>query len=141
MGKKVIELDIRVPNQTRYLGLIGRIGKDLARELEKEKGTGEVLAHHLDVVLTEAMSNAIRHAHDGDPDKSVHISISIAEEELCIRVYDHGQGFDLNALPVREPEELEEHGRGIYIIRCLMDTVVYRRSREYNVLEMWKKLR
>lgn len=141
MGKKVIELDIRVPNQTRYLGLIGRIGKDLARELEKEKGTGEMLAHHLDVVLTEAMSNAIRHAHDGDPDKSVHISISIAEEELCIRVYDHGQGFDLNALPVREPEELEEHGRGIYIIRCLMDTVVYRRSREYNVLEMWKKLR
>jgi serine/threonine-protein kinase RsbW len=141
MGKKVIELDIRVPNQTRYLGLIGRIGKDLARELEKEKGTGEMLAHHLDVVLTEAMSNAIRHAHDGDPDKSVHISISIAEEELCIRVYDHGQGFDLNALPVREPEELEEHGRGIYLIRCLMDTVVYRRSREYNVLEMWKKLR
>lgn len=141
MGKKVIELDIRVPNQTRYLGLIGRIGKDLARELAREKGEGETLAQHLDVVLTEAMTNAIRHAHEGDPEKSVHISISIADDELCIRVYDHGQGFDLNSLPAREPEKLEERGRGIYIIRCLMDTVVYRRSSEYNVLEMWKKLR
>ena len=141
MGNKVIEVDIRVPNQTRYLGLIGRIGKDLAMELAREKGERKTLAQHLDVVLTEAMTNAIRHAHEGDPEKTVHISISITDDELCIRVYDHGQGFDLNSLPAREPEELEERGRGIYIIRCLMDTVVYRRSREYNVLEMWKKLR
>jgi len=141
MGNKVIEVDIRVPNQTRYLGLIGRIGKDLAMELAREKGERKTLAQHLDVVLTEAMTNAIRHAHEGDPEKSVHISISITDDELCIRVYDHGQGFDLNSLPAREPGELEERGRGIYIIRCLMDTVVYRRSSEYNVLEMWKKLR
>lgn len=141
MGKMVMELDIRVPNQTRYLGLIGRIGRELARELARDKGEGETLAHHLNVVLTEAMSNAISHAHEGDPDETVHISISIDGDELCIRVYDHGHGFDLNALPAGEPQELEERGRGIYIIRCLMDTVVYRRSREYNVLEMWKKLR
>lgn len=141
MAKKLIELDIRVPNQTRYLGLIGRIGRELARELAREQGESDTLAQNLNVVLTEAMSNAIRHAHEDDPDKTVHISISIAEDELCIRVYDHGQGFDLNSLPEGGPQELEERGRGIYIIRCLMDTVSYRRSREYNVLEMWKKLR
>lgn len=141
MGNKLIELDIRVPNQTRYLGLIGRIGKELARELSRENGESETLAQHLNVVLTEAMSNAIRHAHEGDPDKTVHISISIADDELRIRVYDHGQGFDSSSLPEGEPQELEAGGRGIYIIRCLMDTVVYRRSKEYNVLEMWKKLR
>jgi serine/threonine-protein kinase RsbW len=141
MGKKVMQLDIKVPNQTRYLGLVGRIGEDLARELEKLGSGRENLAHELNVVLTEAMANAIRHAHEGDPDKTVHISILLSEEELWIRVYDHGHGFDLNSACAHEPEKLEEHGRGLYIIRCLMDTVVYHRTRDFNVLEMWKKLR
>lgn len=141
MGNNIIELDIRVPNQTRYLSLIGRIGEDLARELEKEGGKRETLAHHLNTVLTEAMTNAILHAHDGDPEKTVHISISITDDELCIRVFDQGQGFDLNSIPMPDFDSPEEHGHGIYIIRCLMDTVVYRRLREHNVLEMWKKLK
>ncbi len=141
MGKKSIELDIRIPNQTRYLSLIGRIGKDVAGELEKEGGRREALADRLNTVLTEAMTNAIVHAHDGDPEKTVHISISITEDELRIRVFDQGQGFDLNSVPVPDFDRLEEHGHGIYIIRCLMDTVAYRRFGDHNVLEMRKKLK
>jgi len=141
MDRNRIELDIKVPNQTRYLSLIGKIGEDLAQQLEREGGGQRVLAQHMNVVLTEAMTNAIRHAHEGDPDKTVHISISLTDEELWIRVYDEGQGFDLNAVPAPDVGEPEEHGHGIYIIKCLMDTVVYRRSHRFNVLEMWKKLR
>ena len=140
MGKKVLKLDLKVPNQTRYLELVGRIGEDLARELKKEGEERKTLAQHLNVVLTEAMANAIRHAHEDDPDKTVHIVISLSDEELMIRVYDHGPGFDFDSACAHEPEKLEEHGRGIYIIKSLMDTVVYRRTRDYNVLEMWKKL-
>jgi len=140
MGKKVLQLDIKIPNQTRYLELVGRIGEDLAREFGEEDGGADDLAQQLNVVLTEAMANAIRHAHEGDPDKTIHISISLSAEELWIRVFDHGPGFDFDSACAHEPEKLEEHGRGIYIIRSLMDTVVYRRTREYNVLEMWKKL-
>jgi serine/threonine-protein kinase RsbW len=141
MGKKVLKLDMKVPNQTRYLELVGRIGEDLARELKMEGEKRDVLAQHLNVVLTEAMANAIRHAHEDDPDKTVRITISLSDEELMIRVYDHGPGFDFDSACAREPEKLEEHGRGIYIIKCLMDTVSYRSERDYNVLEMWKKLR
>jgi serine/threonine-protein kinase RsbW len=141
MDRNRIELDIKVPNQTRYLELIGKIGEDLAHHLEKEGSGRRVLAQHMNMVLTEAMSNAIRHAHEEDPGKTVHISISLTDEELRIRVYDEGRGFDLNAVTAPAEGEPEEHGRGIYIIRRLMDTVVYRRSRRINVLEMWKKLR
>lgn len=141
MAHKHLELDIVVPNQTRYLGLIGRIGEDLARALDGQREGGGELAQHLNVVLTEAMTNVIRHAHDGDPDKSVHITISISDDQLCIRVFDQGQGFDLNSVTGPDDEELAEHGRGIALIRCFMDRVVYRRTAECNVLEMWKKLR
>jgi serine/threonine-protein kinase RsbW len=141
MGRNTIELDIKVPNQTRYLSLIGRIGEDLAREMEEEGGGREALAHELNVVLTEAMSNAILHAHEDDPDKTVHISLSISDTELCVRVFDQGRGFDLNSVGEPDAGASEEHGRGIFIIRRLMDVVTYRRSKGYNVLEMWKKLR
>ena len=38
MEKKQLEVDIKVPNQTRYLSLIGRIGEDIAKELDKYHG-------------------------------------------------------------------------------------------------------
>lgn len=136
-----LEVDIRVPNQTRYLSLIGKIGEDIARTLKRYHGDREELAYHINLVLTEAMSNAIRHANENDPEKELLISIKIENQQLHIRVYDQGAGFDADSLPPPEFKYLDEHGRGVYIIRSLMDSVNYRRLRDGHVLEMVKSLR
>lgn len=134
-----IEVDIKVPNQTRYLCLIGHIGENIALTLKHYGGDREKLAYELNLVLTEAMANAILHANEGDPEKEVHIEIGILDRRLTIRVYDHGQGFDIRKFA--EPQHpLEEHGRGIYLIHSIMDEVVYRPSHNGHVLEMSKKL-
>jgi serine/threonine-protein kinase RsbW len=138
--KEKIEVDIKVPNQTRYLSLIGRIGEDIARTLRRYQGDREELAYHINLVLTEAMTNAIHHANEGDPEKEVHITITILDRNLNIKVYDQGQGFDVAALCPPDFQDLEEHGRGVYIIRALMDHVSYRRADGGNVLEMIKCL-
>lgn len=135
-----IEVDIKVPNQTRYLSLIGKIGEDIARTLRKYRGDREELAYHINLVLTEAMANAIHHANEGDPDKEVHIVITLLNHILNIKVFDQGQGFDINALGPPDFKGLEEQGRGIHIIRSLMDEVSYRRLNGGHVLEMVKTL-
>lgn len=135
-----IEVDIRVPNQTRYLSLIGKIGEDVARTLKRYKGDREELAYHLNLVLTEAMANAILHANEENPEKEIRITISILDQNLSIRVYDEGEGFDISTLPPPDFPSLDEHGRGIYIIRSLMDKVTYRKSNGGHVLEMIKSL-
>ncbi len=138
-----IEIQIKVPNQTRYLSLIGRVGEDLAHHLRGFCGNRDALANNINVVLTEAMVNAIKHANEDDPDKQVDIRISIVDNDLLIRVFDQGQGFDLNTVPDPDFENkshLEASGRGIYIIRALMDSVDYRKTEEGNVLEMRKHL-
>lgn len=135
-----IEVNIKVPNQTRYLGLIGRIGEDVARALKRFRGDREELAYHINLVLTEAMANAIRHANEGDPAKEVHIHIAIRNQTLSIKVYDQGQGFDIRTLSPPDFKSLDEHGRGIYIIRTLMDQVAYRKHDGGHVLEMEKAL-
>jgi len=141
--KNVIDIEITVPNQTRYLSLIGKIGENTARALDRFNGDREALAHHLNVVLTEAMANAIKHANATDPDKGLHIRISISGNQLAIRVYDTGKGFDLNAVtnPDFDTDPLAEQGRGIFIIRSLMDSVKYKKTKCGNVLEMKKALR
>jgi len=140
MDKKEIEVDIKVPNQTRYLSLIGRIGEDIAKELDKYSGDRETLAYHINLVLTEAMVNAIKYANANEPDKLVHIVINISEDELVIKVFDKGQGFDINSIPPPNFGELEDRGRGIFLIRSLMDSVCYKKTRNGNMLEMSKKL-
>lgn len=138
--KEKIEVNIKVPNETRYLGLIGKIGEDVARTLKRYKGDREELAYHINLVLTEAMANAIRHANEGDPEKEVHVSIAIVDKNLSIRVYDQGQGFDICTLPTPDFKSLDEHGRGVYIIRSLMDHVSYHKLDGGYVLEMTKTL-
>ena|ERR1039457_2040231 len=140
MKKSHLEVDIKVPNQTRYLSLIGKIGEDIAKELGKGNGDSGTLAYHLNMVLTEAMSNAIKYGNKDEPDSMVHISINFCPGEICIKVYDNGQGFDINAIPTPDFDMLEDRGRGIYIIKSLMDSVCYRKLRCNNVLEMSKKL-
>lgn len=138
-----IDIQIKVPNQTRYLSLIGRIGEDLASHLQEYEGDREALAYHLNLVLTEAMVNAIRHANANDPQEEVVIRITISDNELVMLVFDHGQGFDIGSIPepaCPDTELVEEHGRGLFIMRSLMDSVEYRKVDGGNVLEMRKKL-
>jgi serine/threonine-protein kinase RsbW len=140
MKSSGIELDIKVPNQTRYLSLIGRIGEDIAREIDRYTGDRETLAYQINLVLTEAMSNAIKYGSPDNPDKHVHIVISIVENELLIRIFDYGQGFDINDIPVPDFNLLEDCGRGIFLIKALMDSVTYTRNSDGNILEMVKQL-
>jgi serine/threonine-protein kinase RsbW len=139
--KNQVDIQITVPNQTRYLSLIGRIGEQMAHELDGFPGDRDALGHHLNIVLTEALVNAIKHAGSADPHKEVQVRINVSDTELIIRIYDNGAGFDLDVVP-RDvcPDPLEEQGRGIYIIRSLMDSVEYRKANGGNVLEMKKVL-
>jgi serine/threonine-protein kinase RsbW len=141
MPKNSIEVDIRVPNQTRYLSLIGKIGEDIVKGLNRQKYDKETLAYELNLVLTEAMVNAIRYGHESNHDQTVHIFITITDDELQVKVYDHGQGFDINEIQPPDFDNPDDQGRGIYIIKCIMDSVSYRKCDKFNVLEMSKRLR
>ena len=139
--KNLLEVDIKVPNQTKYLRLIGQIGEDVAGALQKFNDSDpEEIAYHINLVLTEAMANAIKHANKNDPNKDVHISINLTDDELVIKVYDQGQGFDINTMDHETPDPELDHGRGVFLIRALMDSVKYKRCGNGNVLEMYKSL-
>lgn len=138
-SENIMNVDIVVPNQTRYLSLIGNIAEQIAKQLDTGNGDRDTLAYHLDLALTEAMANAIQHGCPADTQQSVRVCLSFDDKTLCVKVFDHGQGFDLEAVTTPDFVDLDERGRGIFLIRSLMDSVEYRKTENGNVLEMRKK--
>lgn len=136
-----LQVDVIIPTQTKYLDFIGNIGEQIAKELDNYSGDRGALAYHLNLVLTEATSNAIRHANTKDPKDTVRIRIGFQGDELTIKVYDHGQGFDLKSVPVPDLDHPKEGGLGIFLIKTLMDSVTYTKTEQGNVLEIRKSLK
>lgn len=141
MNSSFMQVDVVIPTQTKYLDLIGSIGERIAKKLDNFTGDREALAYQLNLVLTEATVNAIKHACNTDPKNCVRVTIHLQENELNIKVYDHGQGFDLETIPLPDFEHPGESGMGIFLIRSYMDSVTYTRQSDYNVLEIIKYLK
>jgi serine/threonine-protein kinase RsbW len=140
--KNDIDIDIAIPSHTRYLRMISGIGEKVAQEINCPEGIRETLSSQLAIVLTEGLVNAIKHANKADPEKEIHVRINVSNKNLVVRIYDNGIGFDLDTVPDPgfTPCAMADKGRGIFIIRSLMDTVKYTRSDCGNVLEMRKNL-
>ena len=134
------QVDVIVPSETGYLGMVGNIGECIGRELDKACSKQQWFAYHLDLVLTEATSNAIKHCCREVTDDTVRVTVQTQDSELVIRVYDHGQGFCLDTIPQPIVEQLPESGLGLFFIQSLMDSVTYTQSDDYNVLEIKKSL-
>ncbi len=140
--KNNIDIDITIPSHTRYLRMVGTIGEKVAQEIDCPDNIRESLPGQLAVVLTEGLVNAIKHANSADPDEEIHVRINVTNKNLVVRIYDNGVGFDLDSVPTPcfNSNGLEDKGRGIFILKSLMDTVKYIRTDDGNVLEMKKKL-
>ena len=135
------EIDIKVPNKTQYLALIGKIGEDIARTLKSYSGNRSELAYQVNLVLTESMTNAILHTSNENKDnRQIHINIAIVNDNLHIKVYDQGKGFNLESLPPPDFKGLKEGGRGIFIIQSIMDSVTCHKENGGHVIEMIKYL-
>ena len=81
----------------------------------------------LRVVLSEALSNAILRGNAEDRSKWVDVRAELVPDSIRVYVTDEGPGFDPAAVPEPiRPEQLDEaQGRGLYLIRKLVDAVQF----------------
>lgn len=80
----------------------------------------------IELPLREALVNAIVHGNQNDPRKRVYVKCRCtAEGEVSITIQDEGCGFDHKAVPdpTSPDNQLRTHGRGIYLMRTLIDEV------------------
>ncbi len=80
------------------------------------------------IAATEAISNAIIHGNKNNPQKKVTIVVKGLADRIEIHVRDEGNGFEPGKLanPLAPENLLRESGRGIFILKSLMDKIDYR---------------
>ncbi len=93
-------------------------------------GIGDEEEIDIMIALQEALANAVLHGCGGDPAKSIHCTVAVDPAEIRIVVRDPGPGFDTSSASdeTEDGTNLTEHGRGILLMRSLMDEVSYRRG-------------
>ena len=91
------------------------------------------------LAVQEALVNAVVHGCKSDPSKEVRCRLqSDPFGRIVITVTDPGPGFspDLISDPMRPENVYADHGRGVYLIRQLMDEVSF--EHRGNEIRMWK---
>jgi serine/threonine-protein kinase RsbW len=80
----------------------------------------------IEIALREALANAVVHGNWEDPEKQVEVVCRCgADGSVDMTIRDQGQGFDSRTIPdPTVPESrMSTHGRGIYLMRAMMDEV------------------
>jgi serine/threonine-protein kinase RsbW len=85
----------------------------------------------VEMAIREALANAVLHGNLQDPRKEVRISCSVQPGlGISIVVKDQGKGFDPTKVsdPTAIENVLSESGRGIHLMKALMDEVHFERG-------------
>ncbi|MEE9287983.1 MAG: ATP-binding protein [Bacteroidota bacterium] len=106
--------------------LISKV-EDFLRRINRSLHLDEIQFNKLLVSTSEAVNNGIIHGNKGNPDKKVSITCEVNATAVVVRVKDEGKGFKPEQVPdpLREENLLLESGRGIFLMRTLMDHVDY----------------
>ena len=99
-------------------------------------------AESVQLAMHEALQNAIRHANGTRDDAMLEIQALPLEDGLELRLLDDGDPFDVGNVPHFDPGELRIGGRGVYLMRRLVDEISSKpRAPRGNVLRMVKYYR
>ena len=114
---------IEIPSSIENLTVIEKLVDELSESI---KFDSDLYANIL-VCVTEAVKNSISHGNNYDISKPVIVEYSYSEHQISFDIKDLGSGF--NHYQVNDPtlpDNIEkETGRGIFLMNCLADQVIY----------------
>ncbi|MEM7552668.1 MAG: anti-sigma regulatory factor [Cyanobacteria bacterium P01_A01_bin.84] len=117
--------ELHVPSDLKFLSivehwLLGCLQAELGDSVDWSQQS-----NRLRLVLVEAYSNVVRHAHREEPTIPVLIRLELREREIILEVWDRGTGFDMSTYLPPSPVDKQEGGYGWLIMNRLMDKVEY----------------
>lgn len=117
--------ELQVPSSLKFLTvveqwLLGSVEAEVGERVDWPRQS-----NRLRLVLAEAYSNVVRHAHRDREHLPICLSLEVDDLELFLEILDRGDGFDLDSYLPPVPEAKQENGYGWMILNRLMDRVEY----------------
>jgi serine/threonine-protein kinase RsbW len=111
-----VTVRLSLPRDTSSVSISRRVVRSALNAL----GVVDDIRYDVELALTEACSNVVRHAAYSD---EYEVSIAIEGTTCSIDVIDGGHGYDEEALQASMPHPNAEEGRGLHLIRTLTENV------------------
>lgn len=95
--------------------------RHLVRHGLDEFGVLDAISSDIEVALTEACANVLRHA---GPSDAYEVSVAIGADSCELRVVDAGRGFDHTTVQQADGHDPDaERGRGMRLMHALVDHI------------------
>jgi anti-sigma regulatory factor (Ser/Thr protein kinase) len=121
-GRSVL---LTIPSRMEMLAVVDGLVQAIVSQLDLDEDTAIAVA----TSVVEAGTNAIQHGHGSDEKLPVRFRFVLGEGSLDVWVRDTGPGFDPSSILASDPTSPEDilkaRGRGIFIMRSLMDEVEF----------------
>jgi len=107
---------LRLPREVDSVPAVRRLLRCALNILHVDRQAGA----DLEIALTEACANVVRHATGTD---KYEVHLDVGEDMCAIDVVDRGAGFDAATADTSSPAPENDRGRGLFLIRALSDSV------------------
>jgi anti-sigma regulatory factor (Ser/Thr protein kinase) len=129
-------LERRLRNDFAALAVVaGEVRAHLGRH-----GVGERLTHAVDLALEELVGNTIRYGYDDSEAHEIRVRVSVAAPCVQVTIEDDARPFDPTRVAAPPPAaslpDAPAGGRGIAMVRRLIEDMRYRREGGLNALEL-----
>ncbi|HKW14884.1 MAG TPA: ATP-binding protein [Candidatus Krumholzibacteria bacterium] len=134
MRRSNVRMDFLIPSDLSYVIGVNYQISNLLKEFGFPPQDTRV---NIPLACDEAITNAIIHGNRSNPDKKVNIQVYVSPNRFRIRVRDEGEGFDVARVddPTRGEALLRPGGRGVYLMRNIMDVVEFKENGRVVELE------
>jgi serine/threonine-protein kinase RsbW len=137
MSRLICEIALTIPGNLDNLSLTTATARWICQGVYEPRLDSD-LTHAVELSVSEACTNAIKHGSESASPGSISIVFTLMDDKLLIQVKDQGPGFNFNDLPLPDFENHPEGGYGVFIIKSMMDEVSYDKLDSYNILTMTK---
>lgn len=125
---------MKIPSHPRYVSAVRAFVEDIAAK----SGFDKVKVEDLKLAINEALANIIEHAYGGQRNKDIFIDLVVARKYIEIILRDFGRKVELSEIRSRDLDEVRDGGLGVFLIKNMVDEVVYVSQKDGTELRLVK---
>lgn len=130
---------VEFPSSYEWLNMVDLV----CGEITSEMGFSQDALNEISISVIEACTNALEHGNKCDSDLMVRAVFTREPGRITIEVFDDGDGFDYEGFLQHIPDPSNIHnprGRGIYIMKTMMDHLTFEKIPDRGMKVMLRKL-
>ncbi len=133
-------ISLTIDSQFQHVFLVGLAVQRICSSIP----LSEQAAYEMETAVVEAVNNSIEHACHLQPGHPITVRVNLSEDRVTFVISDPGQAVEcIREMPAPDENDLSEiptRGRGVQIMRAMMDEVGYCTNGTLNLLTMVKYL-